>query len=214
MVVRRRGIEVRGQPGGNYPVAEAVVPRGGGELGPHDRGEALVPKGQRIDHLPSVLLLEVVGEAEEVVAGVAVGGDDLLRFPQAVGPVRVAVEVAAEEAALSSVLEQVPCQGGILRHPSSAIHVEGFSAIPRSVRASWSMISHQTASVALIPDLLVSTPPLHVMVRMDMRPGQYRRDASNPNISSLLVTPPGGGQYPGAETCPMPQGATERSPPP
>jgi hypothetical protein len=70
----------------------------------------------------------------------------------------VAVEVAAEEAALSSVLEQVPCQGGILRHPSSAIHVEGFSAIPRSVRG------------------------------IDMRPGQYRRDASNPNISSLLVT--------------------------
>jgi hypothetical protein len=47
----------------------------------------------------------------------------------------VAVEVAAEEAALSSVLEQVLCHGGILRYPSSAKDVEGFCAIPRSVRA-------------------------------------------------------------------------------
>ena len=48
---------------------------------------------------------------------------------------RERMRFAAEEAAHSSVLEQVPCHGGILRHPSSAIHLEGFSAIPRSVRA-------------------------------------------------------------------------------
>jgi hypothetical protein len=52
----------------------------------------------------------VVGETDEVVARVAVGGDDGLGLQQAVGTVRVAVEVAAEEATLS-ILEQVSCQG-------------------------------------------------------------------------------------------------------
>jgi hypothetical protein len=52
----------------------------------------------------------VVGEADEVVAGVAVGADDLLGSPQTVRTARVAMEVAAKEAAFS-VLEQILCYG-------------------------------------------------------------------------------------------------------
>jgi hypothetical protein len=52
----------------------------------------------------------VVGKANEVVAGVAVGAHDLLGLPQAVRTVRVAVKVAAKKAAFSP-LEQVPRQG-------------------------------------------------------------------------------------------------------
>jgi hypothetical protein len=61
----------------------------------------------RVGDPPAVLGLEVVGEADEVVAGVAVGAHDLLRTPQAVRSVGVAVEVAAKEAAFYSVSEQV-----------------------------------------------------------------------------------------------------------
>jgi len=40
----------------------------------------------------------VVGEGDEVIAGVAVGGGDALRLPVAVGAVRAAVQVAVPEA--------------------------------------------------------------------------------------------------------------------
>jgi hypothetical protein len=63
-----------------------------------------------VSYLPAVLSLEVVGEADEVVAGIAVGADDLLGSPQTVRTVRVAMEVAAKEAAFS-VLEQILCYG-------------------------------------------------------------------------------------------------------
>jgi hypothetical protein len=46
----------------------------------------------------------VVGEADKVVAGFAIGAYDFLRIYQAVGPVGVAVEVAAKEATCFSVL--------------------------------------------------------------------------------------------------------------
>ena len=48
--------------------------------------------------MPAVLGLEVVGEADKVVAGLAIGAYDFLRIDQAVGFVGVAVEVAAKEA--------------------------------------------------------------------------------------------------------------------
>jgi hypothetical protein len=52
----------------------------------------------------------VIREADEVVARFAIGIYDLLRLPQAVRTVRVAVEVAAKETAFS-VLEQVSRHG-------------------------------------------------------------------------------------------------------
>jgi hypothetical protein len=55
--------------------------------------------------LPAVLGLEVVGEADKVVAGFAIGAYDFLRIDQAVGSVGVAVEVAAKEATYFSALE-------------------------------------------------------------------------------------------------------------
>ena len=95
------GAEVRGQAGGRDPVAVAIVPWGGAQLGADDRGEVLVAQGSRVGDPPSVLGLEVVGETEEVVAGVAVGQGDVFGTPLAVRKVRVAMEVAAEEASLS-----------------------------------------------------------------------------------------------------------------
>jgi hypothetical protein len=53
--------------------------------------------------LPAVLGLEVVGEADKVVAGFAIGAYDFLRIDQAVGSVGVAVEVAAKEATYCSI---------------------------------------------------------------------------------------------------------------
>jgi hypothetical protein len=110
MVVGRWGFEVYGQAGGRDPVAVAVVPWGRAQLGADDRREVLVAKGPRVGDPPSVLGLEVVRKAEEVVAGVAVGADDVFGTPLAVRKIRVAVEVAAEEAALPAP-QQIPCQG-------------------------------------------------------------------------------------------------------
>ena len=101
------GAEVRGQAGGRDPVAVALLPWRRTQLGAQDRGEVVVAQVARVGHLPAVLGLEVVGEADEVVARLAVGAHDLLRLAQSVGAVRVAVEVAAEEAAFYSVSEQV-----------------------------------------------------------------------------------------------------------
>ena len=61
----------------------------------------------RVGYLPAVLLFTVVGEAEKVVARLAVGAHDLLGLAQSVGPARVAEEIGAEEAAFYSVSEQV-----------------------------------------------------------------------------------------------------------
>jgi hypothetical protein len=52
-----------------------------------------------------VLSFDVVGEADKVVAGFAIGAYHFLRIDQAVGPVGVAVEVAAKEATYFSILE-------------------------------------------------------------------------------------------------------------
>ena len=70
----------------------------------------------------------MVGEADEVVARIAVRTHGVLRLKQAVGPVGVAVEVAAEEAAFFSVLEQILYHGSILRHLFAARYVERFSS--------------------------------------------------------------------------------------
>ena len=103
----RGGREVRGQPGGRNPVAVALLPWRRTQLRTQDGGEVIVVQVARVGDPPAVLGLEVIGEAEEVVARLAVGAHDLLGLAQSVGPARVAVEVAAEEAALYSVSEQV-----------------------------------------------------------------------------------------------------------
>src|SRR5215210_852557 len=107
----RRGLEVYGQAGGGDPVAVAVVPRGRAQLGADYRGEVLVAHGPGVGDPPSVLGLEVVGETKEVVGGVAVGAHDVFGTPPAVREVRVAMEVAAEEAS-PSVPEQIPRHAG------------------------------------------------------------------------------------------------------
>jgi hypothetical protein len=48
--------------------------------------------------------LEVVGGADKVVAGFAIGAYDFLRIDQTVGSVGVAVEAAAKEATYFSML--------------------------------------------------------------------------------------------------------------
>jgi hypothetical protein len=53
----------------------------------------------------------VVGEAEEVVARLAVGAYDLLGLEQSIGPVGVTVKVAAKEAASVCPFEQVSYHG-------------------------------------------------------------------------------------------------------
>jgi hypothetical protein len=100
-------MEVRGQSGGHDPVAEALVPRGRRELSAQDRGEVIIAKLPSVRYLPTVFFLEMVGEADKVVARLAVGAHDLLGLQQAIRPVGVAVKVAAVEAAPPSVLEQV-----------------------------------------------------------------------------------------------------------
>jgi hypothetical protein len=55
--------------------------------------------------LPAILGLEVVGEADKMVAGFAIGAYDFLRIDQAVGSVGVAMEIAAKEATYFSILE-------------------------------------------------------------------------------------------------------------
>jgi hypothetical protein len=105
VIVRRGRLEVQGYTCGRDPVAVALLPRGGAKLGAYYRGETLVAQGTCVGDLPAVLGLEVVGEADEIVAGVAVGAYDFLRLDQAVGAVGVAMEVAAKEATYFSVLE-------------------------------------------------------------------------------------------------------------
>jgi hypothetical protein len=109
MIIRRGGrLEVERQAGGDDPVDVVLGPGGRAELGPDDRGEAFVAQVARVGYLPAILGLEVVGEDDKVVAGVAVGGGDILGLHAAVGPVRVAVKVATKEAAFS-VLQYTLC---------------------------------------------------------------------------------------------------------
>ena len=70
--------------------------------------------------MPAVLGLEVVGEADKVVACFAIGAYDFLRIDQAVGSVGVAVEVAAKEATYFSVPQKIPLHGSILLHHLAA----------------------------------------------------------------------------------------------
>src|SRR5215211_6154173 len=105
VIVSRGCLEVQGYACCRDPVAFALVPRGGAELGPQDRGEVLVAQRACVGDPPSVLGLEMVGEADEVVAGVAVCVRHGLGPDLPVGPVGVAVEVTAEEGALFPTLE-------------------------------------------------------------------------------------------------------------
>ena len=105
VIVRRGRLEVQWNACGRDPVGIALLPRGGAELGAYYRGETFVAQGTRVGDLPAVFGLEVVGEADKVVAGFAIGAYDFLRIDQAVGSVGVAVEVAAKEVTYFSALE-------------------------------------------------------------------------------------------------------------
>jgi hypothetical protein len=105
VIAIRWRLEVRGYACCRNPVAVALLPRGGTELGSQDGGEIFVSQGSRVGDPPSVLGLEVVGEADEVVASVVIGARYSLGPDLTVGPVGVAVEVAAEEGAHFPTLE-------------------------------------------------------------------------------------------------------------
>jgi hypothetical protein len=104
-IVRRGRLEVQWNACGRDPVGIALLPWGGAELGAYYRGETFVAQGTGVGNLPTILGLEVVGEADKVVAGFAIGAYDFLRIDQAVGSVGVAVEVAAKEVTYFSALE-------------------------------------------------------------------------------------------------------------
>jgi hypothetical protein len=87
VVVRWGRLEVQGQACGRDPVGIALVPWGGAEFGAYYGGEMLVAQGTRVGNVPAILGLEVVGQADEVVAGVAVGAYDFIWLEQAVGSV-------------------------------------------------------------------------------------------------------------------------------
>jgi hypothetical protein len=68
------------------------------QFGPEEGGEALAAVGARVRDGEAVALPEVVGDGEEVVAGLPVEVGDLLRLESAVGDGGVGVEVAPVEA--------------------------------------------------------------------------------------------------------------------
>ena len=68
MVVRRWYFEVYGQTGCRHPVGVTLRPRTGTQLRPDDRGEVVVAQGSCVGHPPAVPGLEVIREADEVVA--------------------------------------------------------------------------------------------------------------------------------------------------
>src|SRR5829696_8186463 len=137
VVVRRGRLEVQWNARGRDPVGITLLPRGGAELGAYYRGESFVAQGAGVGNLPAILCLEVVGEADKVVAGFAIGAYDFLRIDQAVGSVGVAVEVAAQEAPYFSALEQIPLHGSILLpHPVARYGVYLLS-VDLTLMVSW-----------------------------------------------------------------------------
>ena len=72
---------------------------GGVQLGPQQRGEAVGAQVAGIGDGPVEALEEVFRQHEEIIAGVLVGLDHLVRRQGAVGKGRMGVEVAAPEAA-------------------------------------------------------------------------------------------------------------------
>jgi hypothetical protein len=107
-IVRRRRLEVERKPDGGHPVGRSRVPRPRAELGREDGGEADRAQPAGVRDPPAVALLEVIGQRDEVVARVAVGGRDLAWRPQSVGSVGVTVEVAPPEASVA-IREQISC---------------------------------------------------------------------------------------------------------
>ncbi len=69
------------------------------QFGPDDGGEIVGAEGPGVGHRPVEIADEMFRQHHEVVAGVLVGLDHLVRLEAAVGQVGMGVEIAAPEAA-------------------------------------------------------------------------------------------------------------------